>query len=101
MPEKHSNKVWSISSVDTQIPSMSSSDAEHECLMARLVEICGGKLGVYSPIIAIDRVTLPSSTDYRIQLRSDCQLACKNDDGLAMDPQCVGDEFYLHETSSL
>ena len=37
---------------------MSSPDAEHECLMARLVEICGGKLGLYSPIIAIDRFTL-------------------------------------------
>ena len=41
------------------MPSISIPDAERECLMAALVEICGGKVGVYSPIIAIDRLTLP------------------------------------------
>jgi len=59
MPEKRSNKVLSISSVDTQMPSTSTPDAERECSMAAPVEICGGKVGVYSPMIAIDRFTLP------------------------------------------
>jgi hypothetical protein len=27
--------------------------------MAALVEMCGGKVGLYSPMIAIDRFTLP------------------------------------------
>jgi len=38
---------------------MSIPDAEHECLMAALVEICGGKAEEYSPMIAIDLFTLP------------------------------------------
>jgi hypothetical protein len=61
MPEKRSNKVLSISSssVDTQMPSTSIPDAERECLMAAMVEMCGGKVGLYSPMIAIDRFTLP------------------------------------------
>jgi len=41
------------------MPSTSSPDAERECSIAALVEICGGKVGVYSPMIAIDRFTLP------------------------------------------
>ena len=59
MPEKCSNKVLSISSVDTQMPSTSTPNNERECSIAVLVEICGAKFGVYSPIIAIDRFTLP------------------------------------------
>jgi hypothetical protein len=59
MPEKRSNKVSSISSVDTHTPSTSTPEAKRECSMAALVEICGGKVGVYSPMIAIVRFTLP------------------------------------------
>ena len=37
---------------------MSNPEAEQECLRAALVEICGGKVGEYSPMIAIDLFTL-------------------------------------------
>ena len=47
---------------------MSSPDAEQESLMAAPVEICGGKVGVYSPMIAIDRFTLPLQLKNRIDL---------------------------------
>ena len=89
MPEKRSNKVLSISSVDTQIPSTSTPDAERECSMAALVEICGGKVGVYSPMIAIERFTLP--LQLIIELGLDGKPAFKNDDCLGPDPQFAGD----------
>jgi hypothetical protein len=59
IPAKRSNKFLSISPVDTQTPCTSIPNAERECSTAALVEICGGKVGVYSPIIAINRFTLP------------------------------------------
>src|SRR5687767_15641455 len=81
MPEKRSNKVLSISSVDTQEQWMSSPDAERECSMAALVAICGGKVGVYSPMIAIDRFKLPlQPIIFMISRRSrptSCSASCQ------------------------
>jgi hypothetical protein len=83
MPEKRSNKVSSISSVDTHTPSTSTPEAKRECSMAAPVEICGGKVGVYSPMIAIVRFTLP------LQLIIEYKLYRRGKPSLTSDGEAV------------
>jgi hypothetical protein len=51
--------------------------------MAALVEICGGKVGVYSPMIAIVRFTLP------LQLIIEYKLYRRGKPSLTSDGEAV------------